>query len=52
MTQKQEEAINLMLQDLHIKHIDIRNQAKELDCEDELDKIKELLIEYLYTIKN
>lgn len=36
-----------MLQDLHIKHSDIRNQAKELDCEKELDDLKEDLIYYL-----
>lgn len=47
MTKKQKEAIDLMLQDLRIKHVDIRNQAKELDCEKELDELKEDLIYYL-----
>jgi hypothetical protein len=51
MTKKHQEAIDLMLQDLRIKHADIRNQAKELDCEKELDELKEDLIYYLNTKK-
>jgi len=27
------QAIDLMLEDLHTKHVDIREQAKESDCE-------------------
>ena len=35
------QAIDLMLEDLHTKHGDIREQAKESDCETELEEIKE-----------
>jgi hypothetical protein len=45
------QAIDLMLEDLHTKHGDIREQAKESDCETELEEIKECLIEYLYDLK-
>jgi len=54
MTEKNKktiQAIDLMLEDLHIKHGDIREQAKESMCEEELDKIKECLIEYLNDLK-
>ena len=42
-------AIDLMLEDLQQRHSDIRNMAKQLGCENELDSIKIDLIEYLYT---
>jgi|LakMenE07Oct09ns_1017277.scaffolds.fasta_scaffold20607_1 hypothetical protein len=54
MTEKSKkmiQAIDLMLEDLQIKHGDIREQAKESKCEDELDEIKECLIEYLCELK-
>lgn len=45
------QAIDLMLEDLHIKHGDIREQAKESKCESELDEVKECLIKYLNDMK-
>lgn len=51
MTNAQIEARNLMLEDLHTVHSNIRLEAKELHCEQELDDIKELLINYLLSIE-
>lgn len=51
MTNAQTEARNLMLEDLHTIHSDIRLNAKELQCEQELDDIKELLINYLLSLE-
>ncbi len=51
MTNTQKEAMNLMLEDLYTKHSDIRLEAKERNCESELEDIKELLINYLHTLK-
>lgn len=46
------QAIDLMLEDLQIKHGNIREQAKEYDCEEELENIKQSLIEYLQNMKS
>lgn len=46
------QAVDLMLEDLHIKHGDIREQAKEYNCEKQLDEIKKSLILYLQDIKS
>jgi hypothetical protein len=48
MTPQETQALDLMIEDLHIKHMDIRNQAKELGCESELEDLKNDLIGYLY----
>ena len=45
------QAIDLMLEDLHTKNVDIRVTAKKLGCEDELEELKLNLIEYLYSLK-
>lgn len=51
MTQKELQAIDLMLEDLHTTHHEIRTVAKELDCEQELEQLKVSMIEYLYELK-
>jgi hypothetical protein len=51
MTQKELQAIDLMLEDLHTTHHEIRTAAKELDCEQELEQLKVSMIEYLYELK-
>ncbi len=48
MTPQETQALDLMIEDLHIKHMDIRNQAKEFGCESELEDLKNDLIGYLY----
>jgi hypothetical protein len=45
-------AVDLMIEDLHQKHHKIRVLAKKLNCELELDKIKDLLIDQLTTMKS
>jgi|LauGreDrversion4_2_1035121.scaffolds.fasta_scaffold108817_7 hypothetical protein len=50
-SKKMTQAIDLMLEDLHMIHVDIREQAKELKCEDELDELKKCLIGYLLDLK-
>ena len=49
--QSKNQAIDLMLEDLHTKNIEIRMTAKELGCEKELEDLKINLIEYLYSLK-
>lgn len=44
---KELEAIDLLIKDLIIVHSEIRIEAKERECEKELDKWKEDVIEYL-----
>lgn len=44
---KELEAIDLLIKDLSIVHSEIRIEAKERECEKELDKWKEDVIEYL-----
>jgi hypothetical protein len=51
MNQKENQAIDLMLEDLHTNHYEIRVTAKRLECEDELDRIKNTLINYLKDLK-
>lgn len=51
MTQKQSQAIDLMIEDLYTVHTDIRTEAKKLGCEDELNTIKSSMIDYLYQLK-
>lgn len=46
------QAIDLMIEDLHTKHHEIRSKAKELGCDPDLEKVKNLLIEYLNSLKS
>lgn len=52
MTEKQIQAIDLMIEDLHSRHHEIRVIAKKLNCEKELDEIKKSLLEYIDKTKN
>ena len=47
LTTKQRNAINLLLEDLHTVHTDIRVEAKKQGCEKELDEYKEEILNYL-----
>lgn len=47
MTQIKNKAIDLIIEDLHTKHHEIRSKAKKEGCEYELDVIKNQLIDYL-----
>jgi hypothetical protein len=51
ISQSKWQAIDLMLEDLHTKNVDIRSTAKELGCDEELEEIKINLIEYLCSLK-
>jgi len=51
MVSPKNQAIDLMLEDLHTKNIEVRTTAKELECENELEELKINLIEYLYSMK-
>lgn len=51
MTHKDCQAIDLLLEDLHTNHYEIRVTAKTLQCENELEKYKDVLIDYLETLK-
>jgi len=50
-TQKLKQAIDLMLEDLHTKHHEIRVRAWELGCNEELEDIKFQLVNYLCGLK-
>jgi hypothetical protein len=47
MNEQQKEAINLMIEDLYTSHNDIRQQAKILNCEQELNKLRDDVVNYL-----
>lgn len=47
MTENYSEAMNLMIEDLYTIRTDIRHQAKLLNCEQELNEIRNDVIEYL-----
>jgi len=49
---KENTAIDLMLEDLHTTHHEIRTTAKKYGCEVELEQIKCQLIDYLYGMKS
>lgn len=51
-TKKIAVAIDLMMEDLHTIHPNIRIAAKKEDCEEELDILKEVLLDYLLELKN
>lgn len=41
------QAIDLMIQDLYTSHSEIRNEAKMLNCETELLRVRDDVISYL-----
>lgn len=47
MTAKHCQAINLLIEDLYTSHPEIRNQAKIMKCESELNRIRDDVIQYL-----
>lgn len=47
MTNAQTAAINLLLEDLHTIHPEIRTEAKEQNCERELEEYKREILLYL-----
>lgn len=49
---KESMAIDLMLEDLHTSHHEIRTTAKKYGCEVELEQIKCQLIDYLQQMKS
>ncbi len=49
--QSKNQAIDLMLEDLHTKNVEVRTTVKKLGCEYELEELKINLIEYLYSLK-
>lgn len=51
MNQKELQALDLMLEDLHTRHYEIRTSARELNCEKELERLKENILEYLLNLK-
>jgi hypothetical protein len=51
ISQSKIQAIDLMLEDLHTKNVEVRSIAKQLGCEEELEELKINLIEYLYSLK-
>jgi len=51
MNQQKSNAIDLMMEDLHTVHHEIRSRAKSQGCESELDTIKIQLLDYLNFLK-
>lgn len=51
MTKNYSQAIDLMLEDLYTTHSNIRNQAKVLNCENELNEIRNDIVKYLKNYK-
>lgn len=47
MTEHQEQAIDLMIEDLYTIHSEIRKEAKMFGCEQELLNIRDDVVEYL-----
>ena len=47
MNNSQKEAVNLMLEDLYTIHSNIRERAKILNCEQELNQLRDNVINYL-----
>jgi fatty-acid desaturase len=46
-----QKAIDLMIEDLHTKHHEIRSEARSQGCEYELDNLKNMLIDYLNDLR-
>lgn len=51
MNQQKSRAIDLIIQDLHAVHHEIRHKAKSEGCESELDIIKQQLLDYLHFLR-
>lgn len=51
-TTKENQAIDLMIEDLHTCHTGIRIEAKKIGCEEELEKLKNQLVDYLHQIRS
>ena len=51
MSENKENAIDLIVEGLHSIRPELRTRAKKLNCEQELDEIKDQLIKYLHTIR-
>lgn len=47
MTSSYSQAIDLIIQDLYTSHSEIRNEAKMLNCETELLRVRDDVISYL-----
>lgn len=45
-------AIDLMIEDLHTRHHEIRSDATYNECAEELESIKTKLIDYLHTLRS
>jgi hypothetical protein len=52
MEDKKVQAIDLMIEDLHTSHANIRIQSLKLGCDKELEEIKIALLEHLYEMKS
>jgi hypothetical protein len=50
-TARRNRALDLMLEDLYTRHTSIRVKAKEYECEEDLDFLKEKLISYLNKLR-
>jgi hypothetical protein len=51
MNHQKSRAIDLMVEDLHTAHHEIRCRAKKEGCEQELDVVKQQLIDYLHFLR-
>jgi len=51
MNQSKSRAIDLMVEDLHTAHHEIRCTAKKDGCEEDLNVIKQQLLDYLNFLK-
>lgn len=47
MNPSRNRAIDLMIEDLHTAHHEIRSKAKGEGCEQDLDTVKQQLLDYL-----
>ena len=51
MNLQKSRAIDLMVEDLHTAHHEIRSKAKGEGCETELEIIKQQLLDYLHFLR-
>lgn len=49
---KQLEAIDLLIEDLHTPHSEIRMKAKKLNCDSELTVWQNFVLEYLQNLRH
>jgi hypothetical protein len=47
MTPAKQDALTLLLEDLHTIHSNIRTEAKQLGCERELEDLRDEVIQFL-----